>query len=77
MCLHLRKALLRIMGAVLLTAGARANVMRYPHARVMIHQPLGMVFRGQTSEVEIHAREILRMREELNGYLSFSQWTRC
>ena len=40
-----------------------------PHARVMIHQPLGGV-QGQASEIEIHAREILRMREELNGILA-------
>ena len=38
--------------------------MQLPHARVMIHQPLGGV-QGQASEIEIHAREILRMREEL------------
>ena len=40
-----------------------------PHARIMIHQPLGGV-QGQASEIEIHAREILRMREELNGILA-------
>ena len=54
------------MGAVLLTAGAKGKRYALPHARVMIHQPLGGV-QGQASEIEIHAREILRMREELNG----------
>ena len=57
------------MGAVLLTAGAKAKRYALPHARVMIHQPLGGV-QGQASEIEIHAREILRMREELNGFLA-------
>ena len=49
------------MGAVLLTAGAKGKRYALPHARVMIHQPLGGV-QGQASEIEIHAREILRMR---------------
>ena len=57
------------MGAVLLTAGAKGKRYTLPHARVMIHQPLGGV-QGQASEIEIHAREILRMREELNGILA-------
>lgn len=57
------------MGAVLLTAGAKAKRYALPHARVMIHQPLGGV-QCQASEIEIHAREILRMREELNGLLA-------
>lgn len=57
------------MGAVLLTAGAKGKRYALPHARVMIHQPLGGV-QGQASEIEIHAREILRMREELNGILA-------
>lgn len=57
------------MGAVLLTAGAKAKRYALPHARVMIHKPLGGV-QGQASEIEIHAREILRMREELNGLLA-------
>ena len=57
------------MGAVLLTAGAKGKRFALPHARVMIHQPLGGV-QGQASEIEIHAREILRMREELNGILA-------
>ena len=57
------------MGAVLLTVGAKGKRFALPHARVMIHQPLGGV-QGQASEIEIHAREILRMREELNGILA-------
>ena len=57
------------MGAVLLTAGAKGKRYALPHARVMIHQPLGGV-QGLASEIEIHAREILRMREELNGILA-------
>ncbi|MDY3982446.1 MAG: ATP-dependent Clp endopeptidase proteolytic subunit ClpP [Veillonellaceae bacterium] len=57
------------MGAVLLTSGAKDKRYALPHARVMIHQPLGGV-QGQATEIEIHAREILRMREELNGILA-------
>ena len=57
------------MGAVLLTAGTKGKRYALPHARIMIHQPLGGV-QGQASEIEIHAREILRMREELNGILA-------
>ena len=57
------------MGAVLLTAGAKGKRYALPHARVMIHPPLGGV-QGQASEIEIHAREILRMREELNAILA-------
>ena len=57
------------MGAVLLTAGAKGKRYALPHARVMIHQPLGGV-QGQASEIEIHARGILRMREELNAILA-------
>ena len=57
------------MGAVLLPAGTKGKRYALPHARVMIHQPLGGV-QGQASEIEIHAREILRMREELNGILA-------
>lgn len=57
------------MGAVLLTAGAKGKRFALPHSRIMIHQPLGGV-QGQASEIEIHAREILRMREELNGILA-------
>lgn len=57
------------MAAVLLTSGASGKRFALPHANVMIHQPLGGV-QGQATEIEIHAREILRLREELNGILS-------
>ena len=56
------------MGSLLLTAGAPGKRYALPHSRIMIHQPLGGV-QGQASEIEIHAREILRLREELNGVL--------
>ena len=58
------------MGSLLLTAGAPAKRYALPHSRIMIHQPLGGV-QGQASEIEIHAREILRLREELNGVLAY------
>lgn len=57
------------MGAVLLAAGAKGKRYTLPRARVMIHQPLGGV-QGQASEIEIHAREILRLKEELNQILA-------
>ncbi len=57
------------MGAVLLAAGAPGKRFALPHARVMIHQPLGG-FQGQATDISIHAQEILRMRESLNGLLS-------
>jgi len=57
------------MGAVLLTAGAKEKRFALPHARIMIHQPLGG-FQGQASDIDIHAREILRVRSELNQLLS-------
>jgi len=56
------------MGAVLLTGGAAGKRYALPHARVLIHQPLGGV-QGQATEIEIQAREILRMREEINSIL--------
>ena len=56
------------MGAVLLAAGAAGKRYALPHCRIMIHQPMGG-FQGQASEIEIHAKEILRMREELNNIL--------
>jgi len=56
------------MGAVLLAAGANGKRYCLPHSRVMIHQPLGG-FQGQASDVEIHAREILYVRERLNRIL--------
>jgi ATP-dependent Clp protease protease subunit len=57
------------MGAVLLAAGAQGKRYALPNARIMIHQPMGG-FQGQASDVEIHAREMLRMREDLNRILS-------
>jgi ATP-dependent Clp protease protease subunit len=57
------------MGAVLLTAGAEGRRFALPHARIMIHQPWGG-FQGQATDINIHAQEILRMRETLNGILS-------
>lgn len=57
------------MGAVLLTAGEKGKRFCLPHSRVMIHQPLGG-FQGQASDIEIHAREILLIREKLNMVLS-------
>ena len=53
------------MGAVLLTGGAKGKRFCLPHARMMVHQPLGG-FQGQATDIEIHAREILRVRERLN-----------
>ncbi|PID49512.1 MAG: ATP-dependent Clp endopeptidase, proteolytic subunit ClpP [Proteobacteria bacterium] len=57
------------MGAVLLAGGAADKRYCLPHSRVMIHQPLGG-FQGQASDIEIHAREILKIREELNSILA-------
>lgn len=56
------------MGALLLAAGAKGKRYALPHARIMIHQPLGGV-QGQATDIDIQAREILRMREELNKVL--------
>jgi ATP-dependent Clp protease, protease subunit len=53
------------MGSLLLAAGAPGKRFCLPHARIMIHQPSGG-FRGQASDIEIHAREILSMRARLN-----------
>ena len=57
------------MGAVLLAGGAKGKRYCLPHSRVMIHQPLGG-FSGQASDFDIHAREILRVRERLNQILA-------
>jgi ATP-dependent Clp protease protease subunit len=54
--------------ALLLTAGAAGKRFALPHSTIMIHQPLGGV-QGQATEIEIHAREILRMRDVLNDIL--------
>jgi len=56
------------MGALLLAAGAPGLRYALPHSRILIHQPLGG-FQGQATDVDIQAREILRMREELNNIL--------
>lgn len=56
------------MGAVLLAAGEHGKRFALPNARVMIHQPLGG-FRGQASDIEIHAKEILKIKERLNQIL--------
>ena len=56
------------MGAVLLAGGAAGKRYCLPHARIMIHQPLGG-FQGQATDIDIHAKEILRVREELNQIL--------
>ncbi len=56
------------MGALLLAAGAKGKRYALPNSRVMIHQPMGG-FQGQASDVDIQAREILRLREELNQIL--------
>ncbi|MGA2110281.1 MAG: ATP-dependent Clp endopeptidase proteolytic subunit ClpP [Syntrophorhabdales bacterium] len=53
------------MGAVLLAGGAKGKRYALPHARVLIHQPLGGA-QGQATDIDIQAREILRMREEIN-----------
>lgn len=53
------------MGSLLLAGGAKGKRYCLPHSRVMIHQPLGG-FQGQASDFDIHAREIMKAREELN-----------
>ncbi|MBI4228615.1 MAG: ATP-dependent Clp endopeptidase proteolytic subunit ClpP [Deltaproteobacteria bacterium] len=57
------------MGAVLLAAGTKGKRYALPHARVLLHQVLGG-FEGQATEIDIHAREILRVRQELNHILA-------
>jgi len=57
------------MGALLLAGGAAGKRSALPHARVMIHQPLGG-FRGQASDIEIHAREMMRVKKELNEVIA-------
>jgi ATP-dependent Clp protease protease subunit len=56
------------MGAFLLAAGTKGKRYSLPHSRILIHQPMGS-FRGQASDIEIQAREILRMKENLNRIL--------
>ena len=57
------------MGALLLSAGSKGKRFALPNSRIMLHQPMGG-FHGQATDVEIHAREILRMKETLNAILS-------
>ncbi|MCX8043920.1 MAG: ATP-dependent Clp endopeptidase proteolytic subunit ClpP [Desulfobacterota bacterium] len=56
------------MGAVLLAAGAHGKRYALPHARILLHQPMGG-FQGQAADIDIHAREIIRMREEIEQIL--------
>jgi ATP-dependent Clp protease protease subunit len=58
------------MGALLLAAGAKGKRYALPHSRIMIHQPIGG-FHGQATDVEIHAREILKIKDTLNRILAF------
>jgi len=57
------------MGALLLAAGTKGKRYSLPHARVMLHQPMGG-FQGQATDIEIHAREILKMKDTLNQIIS-------
>ena len=57
------------MGAVLLAAGTKGKRYSLPHSRVMIHQPLGG-YQGQATDIEIHTKEILKIREQLNQLLA-------
>ena len=59
------------MAALILSAGTKGKRFALPHSRIMIHQPMGG-FSGQASDIDIHAREILRLKEELNKILSDS-----
>ncbi|MDX2433805.1 MAG: ATP-dependent Clp endopeptidase proteolytic subunit ClpP [Desulfobacterales bacterium] len=58
------------MGALLLAAGAKGKRYALPNSRVLIHQPMGG-FQGQATDIDIHAQEILRMRNDLNKILAF------
>ncbi|HEY5777050.1 MAG TPA: ATP-dependent Clp endopeptidase proteolytic subunit ClpP [Xanthomonadales bacterium] len=58
------------MGALLLASGAKGKRYCLPHSRVMIHQPLGG-YQGQATDIEIHTREILKIRSQLNDLLAF------
>jgi ATP-dependent Clp protease, protease subunit len=57
------------MGALLLSAGAKGKRFALPHSRIMLHQPMGG-FSGQATDIEIHAREILKMKDILNRIIS-------
>ena len=56
------------MGAILLASGTKGKRYALPHSRILIHQPMGG-FQGQATDIDIHAKEIIRMRDELNGIL--------
>ncbi|CAK27498.1 ATP-dependent Clp protease/ protease subunit [Synechococcus sp. Minos11] len=58
------------MGAFLLAAGTKGKRVALPHSRIMIHQPLGGTAQRQASDIEIEAREILRMKDQLNKQLA-------
>lgn len=58
------------MGAFLLTAGAKGKRLALPHARIMIHQPMGGTGRRQATDIDIEARQILRVRQELNELMA-------
>lgn len=58
------------MGAFLLTAGTKGKRLALPHARIMIHQPLGGTGRRQATDIDIEARQILRVRQELNELMA-------
>jgi ATP-dependent Clp protease protease subunit len=57
------------MGAILLAAGNKGKRYALPHSRILIHQPLGG-FQGQATDIDIQAREILRLKDELNNILA-------
>jgi ATP-dependent Clp protease protease subunit len=57
------------MGAFLLSGGAKGKRLSLPHSRIMIHQPLGGA-QGQATDIEIQAREILYLKEQLNNYMA-------
>jgi ATP-dependent Clp protease protease subunit len=57
------------MGALLLASGTAGKRFSLPHARIMIHQPMGG-FQGQATDIEIHAKEILKMKDTLNQILA-------
>ncbi|MBW4652829.1 MAG: ATP-dependent Clp protease proteolytic subunit [Kaiparowitsia implicata GSE-PSE-MK54-09C] len=59
------------MGAFLLAAGAPGKRVALPHSRIMIHQPLGGTGRGQATDIDIEARQILRIKKELNDLMAF------
>jgi ATP-dependent Clp protease protease subunit len=59
------------MGAFLLTAGTKGKRLALPHSRIMIHQPLGGTGRRQATDIAIEAREIMRLKGQLNQMLAF------